>query len=50
MVAIAALALFNLWAGSYCYRHRGTTPAQQTSPSALRSGNVTLSEMWLAAR
>jgi len=49
-LAIAALASFNLWAGSYCYRNLAKTSMQPTSPQAFQSGNVTVSEMWLAAR
>ena len=49
-LAIAALASFNLWAGSYGYRNRGKTSIPQTSLQPLPSRNMTVSEMWLAAR
>ena len=49
-LAIAALASFNLWAGSYCYRNRGKISMPKTSPQPATSGNMTVSEMWLAAR
>lgn len=49
-LAIAAVASCDFWAGRYCYLHRAKTSPPQTSTAHFQSGNVTISEMWLAAR
>ncbi len=49
-LAIAAVALFDLWAGGYCYRNLAKTSTPQTSTPQVWNGSVTGSEVFLALR
>lgn len=47
-LAIAALASFNLWAGSYCYHNLANNPMPQTGTPALANGSAIGSGLFLS--
>ena len=49
-LAIAVVALFDLWAGGYCCRNLTQTSTPQTCMQQVWSGSVTGSEVFLALR